>query len=78
MVEKRGECYDLVGAAGVLELAGVEAGAAAEEVVNLTRLHVVWEARHEERVDVAPFILLIQVVRIERRLSHARRRLRRR
>jgi len=67
----------LVGAAGVLELARVETGAAAEEVVNLTRLHVVREPRYEERIDVAPIILLVQVVRIEGRLSHTRRRIRR-
>lgn len=60
----------LVGAAGVLELASIEARAAAKEVVNLTRLHVVWETGDEERVDVTPVILLIQVIWIEWLLSH--------
>lgn len=50
---------NLVAAAGVLQLARVEAGAAAEEVVNLTRLDVIWEPRHEERVDSVPVLVVV-------------------
>lgn len=50
---------NLVAAAGILELARVESGAAAEEVVNLTRLDVIWEPRYEERVDPAPVLVVV-------------------
>ncbi|KAF0901132.1 hypothetical protein E2562_038157 [Oryza meyeriana var. granulata] len=45
---------DLVTMAGVLEEAVVEAGAAGEEVVNLSGLHVVREAGDEEPEDPLP------------------------
>ena len=63
---------NLVAAASVLELAGVEAGTTAEEVVNLTRLDIVWEARDEESVDVASVTLLVKVIRIVWLLSHSK------
>jgi hypothetical protein len=50
---------NLAAAAGILELARVEAGAAAEEVVNLTRLDVIREPRHEECVDPAPVLVVV-------------------
>lgn len=54
--------FNLVATAGVLELARVETGAAAEEVVNLTRLHVVGESGDEERVDSTPVLVAAAVV----------------
>lgn len=48
----------LVAAAGVLELARVEARSPAEEVVNFTRLDVVGEARDEKRVNHAPVAVI--------------------
>lgn len=71
MVEKRSESNDLVGAAGVLELARVEARAAAEEVVDFTGFHVVWETGDEECVDVASLVLLVQEIRVEWLLIHS-------
>lgn len=78
MIEKRSKCNNLVATASVLELARVEAGTAAKEVVNLTRLDVVGEAGDEERVDgvaVVEFLnwrwlLMVEVVRVVRRVSH--------
>lgn len=69
---------DLVATASVLELARVEAGTAAKEVVNLTRLDVVGESGDEERVDgvaVVEFLnwrwlLMVEEVRVVRRVSH--------
>lgn len=78
MIEKRSKCNNLVATASVLELARVEAGTAAKEVVNLTRLDVVGEAGDEERVDgvaVVEFLnwrwlLMVEEVRVVRRVSH--------
>ena len=64
--------FDLVAAASVLELTGVEARTTAKEVVNLTRLDIVWEARDEESVDVASVTLLVKVIRIVWLLSHSK------
>lgn len=69
---------DLVATAGVLELARVESRSPTEEVVNLTRLDVVGEARDEERVDAVSvvqivewrWLLVVEVVGIVRRMSH--------
>lgn len=71
--------FYLVAAAGVLELARVEARASAEEVVNFTRLDVVGKPRDEKRVNHAPvtvillrwlLLWLLQVVGIVGRMSH--------
>lgn len=61
MIEKGSECHNLVATAGVLELARVETGAAAEEVVNLTRLDIVGESGDEERVDSTPVLVVVVV-----------------
>lgn len=71
MIEKRSKSNNLVGAASILELTRVEARATAEEVVNLTRFHVVWETGDEECVDVAPFVLLVMVILIKLLHSHS-------
>lgn len=62
MIEKGSKCHNLVATAGVLELARVETGAAAEEVVNLTRLDIVGESGDEERVDSTPVLVVAVVV----------------
>lgn len=52
MIKKRGKSNNLVAAAGILELARIEAVTAAEEVVDLSRLDVVGETGDEECVDL--------------------------
>lgn len=64
MVEKSSKCNNLVATASVLKLARVEAGAPAEEVVNLTGLDVVREARNEERVDQVSVLVRLKVIGI--------------
>lgn len=60
MGEERHKCNSLVAAAGVLEEAVVEAGAAGEEVVDLAGLDVVGEAGDEERDDALPRVRVLE------------------
>lgn len=52
MIKKCGKCDNLISFAGVFELAGIETGSPAEEVVDLPGLDVVWKTRNEEGMDL--------------------------
>lgn len=66
MIKKCHKRNNLVAAAGILELAGVEARAAAEEVVDFAGFNVVGEAGDEESVDRSVFeaIILVELVEV--------------
>lgn len=53
MIHKRSKCNNLIATAGVLELAELESGPAAEEVVYLTRFNVIWESRDKQCIDAS-------------------------
>lgn len=77
MINKGGKSNNLAAATSVLELARIEAGTAAKEVVDLAGFDIVGEARNEEGVDAVAIVVepvlrcLVEVVWIVRLLvSH--------